>query len=61
VTASEAEKDKIRAIVKEVMREYAASLSDKKTPEGAREIMREIARGNRDFVRAKGPPISSRS
>ncbi len=53
--ASEAEKDRIRAIVKEVMREYAASLSDKKTPEGAREIMREIARGNRDFVRAKGP------
>jgi carbonic anhydrase len=55
VTTSEAEKDKIRAIVKEVMREYAASLSDKKTPEGAREIMREIARGNRDFMRAKGP------
>jgi len=54
-TMSEAEKDKIRAIVKEVMLEYAASLNDKKAPDGAKEIMREIARGNRDFMRAKGP------
>lgn len=54
-TMSEAEKDKIRAIVKEVMREYAASLNDKKAPDGAKEIMREIARGNRDFMRTKGP------
>jgi carbonic anhydrase len=54
-TISEAEKDKIRAIVKEVMREYAASLNDKKIPDGAKEIMREIARSNREFMRARGP------
>jgi len=52
---SEAEKDRIRAIVKEVMREYAASLGENKAAGGARDILRDIVRDNRDFMRAKGP------
>jgi carbonic anhydrase len=54
-TASEAEKEKIRLIVKEVMREYAASLSDKQGHGAAKGIVGEIVRGNRDFVRNHGP------
>ena len=54
-TASEAEKEKIRAIVKEVMREYAASLGDKQASGGAKDIVREIVQGNRNFVRTHGP------
>ncbi len=53
--ASEAEKDRIRAIVREVMREYAAGFGDKQGAAGAREIVREIVRGNREFVRTHGP------
>lgn len=54
-SASEAEKERIRAIVREVMREYAAGQSDRPTSSGAKDIVREIAQGNRDFVRGHGP------
>jgi carbonic anhydrase len=54
-SASEAEKERIRAIVKEVMREYTASLGDKQTAPSAKDIVREIAQGNRNFIRTHGP------
>lgn len=52
---SEAEKERIRAIVREVVREYAASLGDKQTAPEAREILRDMVQGNRNFVRRHGP------
>ncbi len=53
---SEAEKDRIRVIVKEAIREYAASLSDKQQASGAaKDILREISQSNRNFMR-KNPP-----
>ncbi|MEW5786681.1 MAG: carbonic anhydrase [Pseudomonadota bacterium] len=51
---SDAEKEKIRLIVKEVLREYAASMKDKGHG-GASDILREIAQNNRKFVAGHGP------
>ena len=53
---SEAEKARIRVIVKEAIREYAASLNDKQqASSGAKEILREISQSNRNFMRKNGP------
>lgn len=53
---SEAEKERIRVIVKEAIREYAASLNDKQqVSSGAKDILREITQSNRNFMRTHGP------
>lgn len=53
---SEVEKERIRVIVKEAIREYAASLSDKQhASSGAKDILREINQSNRNFMRTHGP------
>ncbi len=54
-SASEAEKERIRAIVKEIVREYTASLGDRQTTPGAKDIVREITQSNRNFIRTHGP------
>lgn len=51
---NDAEKEKIRLIVREVLREYAATLGDKQG-QGAKEIVRDIVQSNRNFVRTHGP------
>jgi carbonic anhydrase len=53
---SEVEKERIRIIVKEAIREYAASLNDKQqVSSGAKDILREITQSNRNFMRTHGP------
>jgi len=53
---SEAEKERIRVIVKEAIREYAASLNDKQqVSSGAKDILRDITQSNRNFMRTHGP------
>ena len=53
---SEVEKERIRMIVKEAIREYAASLNDKQQQiSGAKEILREISQSNRAFMSKNGP------
>jgi len=52
---NEAEKEKIRLIVKEVIREYVATLNEKHGHGGADGIVAEIRQANRDFVRTHGP------
>ena len=54
-SAGEAEKDRIRQVVKEVLREYAATLGDRQANPAAREIMRNLVQDNRAFVRSHGP------
>lgn len=53
--ASDAEREKIRLIVKEVLREYAATLNDKQGHDSAKEIVGDIIQSNRNFVRANAP------
>ena len=53
--AADADKEKIRSIVREVMREYAATLNDKQASATTRAVVREIHQGNREFVRKHGP------
>ncbi|TCJ11725.1 hypothetical protein EZJ19_14490 [Parasulfuritortus cantonensis] len=50
-----ADKERIRAIVKEVLREYAASLGDRQADPAAKEVLRNIVRDNRNFMRKNGP------
>lgn len=45
------DKDKIRVIVKEVLREYAATLSDNQVDPAAKNVMHTIVRDNAQFVR----------
>lgn len=52
---SDAEKEKIRLIVKEVMREYAAALGDKSAHGGAKDIVQEIRQANRKFASSHAP------
>jgi len=52
---SDAEKEKIRLIVKEVFREYAAALNDKQGHGGANDIVKDIRQANKDFMRTHGP------
>ncbi len=51
---NDAEKEKIRLIVREVLREYAATLGDKQGA-GAKEVVRDIVQSNREFMRTHGP------
>ncbi|MDD5364696.1 MAG: carbonic anhydrase [Gallionellaceae bacterium] len=53
--ASAADKERIRTIVKEVLREYAATLGDKQADPAARDVLRNIAQDNRAFVRSHKP------
>lgn len=52
---NDAEKEKIRLIVKEVIREYAASLNEKQGHGAANEIVKDIRKANVDFMRTHGP------
>lgn len=53
--ADAADKERIRSIVKEVLREYAATLGERQAPPEARELLRDIVQDNRNFVRSHGP------
>lgn len=53
--AGEADKERIRAIVKEVLREYAATLGDRQADPVAKGILRNIVQDNRNFMRRNGP------
>lgn len=49
------EAERIRLIVKEVLREYAATLGDKQASPAAKELLRNVVQDNREFVRGHGP------
>ncbi|MFZ5482694.1 MAG: carbonic anhydrase [Pseudomonadota bacterium] len=57
--AADDEKDRIRQIVKEVLREYAATLGDRQATPAAKEVMRNLVQDNRNFVRSHGPAYFS--
>ncbi len=46
-----AEREQIRQIVKEVIREYAATLNDRQSGEEVRDMVRNIVKDNRKFMR----------
>lgn len=48
---SEAEQEKIRLIVKQVLREYAATLNDKAGNEEAKAMLKNVVQDNQAFVR----------
>lgn len=52
---NDAEKEKIRLIVKEVIREYAATLNEKQGHGAANDIVRDIRQANSHFMRTHGP------
>lgn len=52
---SEAEQEKIRLIVKQVIREYAATLNDKQGNEEAKAILKNVVQDNQNFVRGHKP------
>ena len=52
---SEAEQEKIRLIVKQVIREYAATLNDKHGNEEAKAILKNVVQDNQNFVRTHKP------
>lgn len=49
------DKEQIRNIVREVLREYAVTLGDRQSNPAAKEIMRNLSQDNRKFVRTHGP------
>lgn len=51
----DADKARIRMIVKEVLREYAATLGDRQAAPATKEIMRNLVQDNRNFIRKNGP------
>jgi carbonic anhydrase len=53
--AGDADKARIRLIVKEVLREYAATLGDRQANPETKEIMRNLVQDNRVFMRTHGP------
>lgn len=53
------EDERIRAIVKEVLREYAATLGDKQAAPSAKDVMRNLVQDNAQFVRSHGAPYFS--
>lgn len=55
----DADKERIRLIVKEVLREYAATLGDRQANPAAKDVMRNIAQDNRNFVRTHAPAYFS--
>jgi len=52
---SPAEEEKIRQIVKQVLREYTATLGDKAGNSGAKAMMKNLVQDNQAFVRGHGP------
>lgn len=56
---SQAEQEKIRLIVRQVLREYAATLNDKAGNEEAKAMLKNIARDNQAFVRSHKPDYFS--
>ncbi|NTV96999.1 MAG: carbonic anhydrase [Thiobacillus sp.] len=52
---NDADKERIRGIVKEVLREYAATLGDRQANPATKDILRNIVQDNRDFMRTHGP------
>lgn len=52
---SESEREKIRLIVKEVIREYAATLNEKQGSGAAVKVVRDIRQANANFMRTHGP------
>jgi carbonic anhydrase len=53
---NDADKEMVRTIVKETLREYAAALSDKQQATGdTKEILREIVQSNRGFMKKNKP------
>ncbi len=52
---SDAEKEKIRLIVKEVIREYAATLNEKQGHGAADDIVKDIRQANANFMRSHAP------
>ena len=52
---SEAEQEKIRLIVKQVLREYAATLNDKAGNEEAKAMLKNVVQDNQAFVRTHKP------
>lgn len=48
---NQAETEQIRSIVKQVLREYAATLGDKQTDPAAKEVLKNIVQDNAKFVR----------
>lgn len=55
----DADKERIRLIVKEVLREYAATLGDRQANPDAKGVMRNLSQDNRNFVRTHGPAYFS--
>ncbi len=53
--AADAEKERIRMIVQEVVREYAASLGSKQAPPGARAVLQNVVQDNQKFMRSHKP------
>lgn len=53
--AGDADRERIRTIVREVLREYAATLGDRQADPVAKDALRDIVQSNRDFVRKNGP------
>jgi carbonic anhydrase len=54
-TVSADEKEQIRNIVREVLREYAANLGDKQVDSNAKDVMKNIVQDNAKFVHAHKP------
>lgn len=57
---NDAEQEKIRLIVKQVLREYAATLSDKQYNVQAKAVLKNIVQDNQKFVRSRGPAYYSK-
>jgi carbonic anhydrase len=54
-TAEGAEKERIRLIVKEVMREYAATLGDRQADPATKDMVRNLVQDNASFMKAHKP------
>jgi carbonic anhydrase len=57
--ATDSEKDRIKTIVKEVLREYAATLGDKQASPTAKDLMKNLVQDNAQFVRTHNPAYFS--
>jgi len=55
MVAESAEKERIRTIVKEVLREYAASLGDRQADPVAKDMVRNIVQDNAAYMRTHKP------
>jgi carbonic anhydrase len=55
MTSNSAEQERIRLIVKEVLREYAATLGDRQADPAAKDMLREIVQDNAAYMQAHKP------